>query len=51
MKNNNKQNEDAICPKCLGAGNLPGKRGNHSSVSEIKKCWTCNGTGKKNQNC
>lgn len=33
------------CPKCHGSGDLPGKRGNHSSVGEVRKCWTCNGTG------
>lgn len=48
MKKANKpmKEDEETCPKCLGAGDLPGKRGNHSSISEIKKCWKCQGTGK-----
>lgn len=38
--------DEEICPKCLGAGDLPGKRANHSSISETRKCWTCSGTGR-----
>jgi DnaJ-class molecular chaperone len=41
-----KKQEDNICPKCLGSGDLPGKRWNHPSIYELKKCWTCSGTGK-----
>lgn len=42
-----KSGEQKNCDKCLGAGTLPGRRENHPSISEIKKCWTCNGTGIK----
>ena len=45
-KNNPMKEDEETCPKCLGAGDLPGKRGNHPSISETKKCWKCQGTGK-----
>lgn len=31
------------CPKCLGGGDLPGKRLNHPSLVSPRKCWLCQG--------
>jgi|GEM_PF-4370757 len=36
---------EETCSKCLGAGKVPGKRGNHPSINNEKHCWRCNGSG------
>jgi hypothetical protein len=46
MNRKKQVSDEEICPRCLGAGDLPGKRGNHASISEIRKCWNCCGTGR-----
>jgi len=43
MKDKKSEEEKVHCPKCLGAGDLPGKRGSHPSACETRICTFCLG--------